>query len=190
MQTEEVKAPVEIFNDAMDDMIEALVTNSMPTYSRTRHSREQDPKEQIIRDACKAPLYEGAKVSKLRAVLSLLNLQATFGWSDASVYALLQLMQNILPTGNCMPNNCGNAKKLLSTVKMDYRCIHACPNDCVLYEGKFEALNRCPDCGMNRFREDLQGTLVPCKVVIHFPIIPRICHMFCCKFFYKHDFMA
>ena len=79
MQTKEFKAPVEIFDDAMDDMIEALVTNSMPTYSRIGHSREQDPKERFIRDASKAPLYEGAKVSKLRVVLSILNLQATFG---------------------------------------------------------------------------------------------------------------
>ena len=40
MQIEEVEAPVELLDDAMDDMIEALVTNSMPTYSRMRHSRE------------------------------------------------------------------------------------------------------------------------------------------------------
>ena len=88
MQIEEVEALIELSNDAMDDMIEALVTNSVPTESNVRHSREQDPKEQFIRDACKAPLYEGAKVSKLRAVLSILNLQATFGWSEASVSAL------------------------------------------------------------------------------------------------------
>ena len=141
MQTEEVEAPVEIFDDAMDDMIEALVTNSMPTYSRIGHSREQDLKEQFIRDACKAPLYEGAKVSKLRAVLSILNLQATFGWSDASVSALLQLMQKILQIGNCIPNTHANAKKLLSTYRMDYRCIHACPNECVLYDRKYKALH-------------------------------------------------
>ena len=153
----------------------------MPTYSKIGHSRERDPKERFIRDACKAPLYEGAKVSKLRAVLSILNLQATFGWSDASVFPLFQLMQKILPVGNCMPDNHGNAKKLLSRVKMDYKCIHACPNDCVLYEGEFEAIHRCPHCGVNCFREDLQGTQVPCKVVRHFPIIPRIRHMFHCK---------
>ena len=90
-------------------------------------------------------------------------------------------MQKILLVGNCIPNNCGNVKKLLSTVKMDYKSIHACPNDCVLYEGKFEALHTCPKCGLNFYREGFQGTQVPCKVVSHFPIIPRICHMFCCK---------
>ena len=64
---------------------------------------------------------------------------------------------------------------------MDNRCIHACPNDCVLYEGEFEALHTCPKCGLNCYREDLQGTQVPCKVVRHFSIIPRIRHMFRCK---------
>ena len=34
---------------------------------------------------------------------------------------------------------------------------------------------------MNCYREDLQGTQVPFKVVRHFTIIPRIQHMFHCK---------
>ena len=34
---------------------------------------------------------------------------------------------------------------------------------------------------MNCFREDLQGKQIPCKVVRHFPITPRIRHMLCCK---------
>ena len=40
MQTEEVEAPIELPNDAMDDMIEVLVTNSVPTHVKTRHYRE------------------------------------------------------------------------------------------------------------------------------------------------------
>ena len=90
MQTEEVEASVELSDDAMDDMIEALVTNSVPTDSRRGHSREQDPEEQFITDACKEPLYECAKVSKLRSLLSILDLQETFGWFDVSVSALFQ----------------------------------------------------------------------------------------------------
>ena len=105
-QIEEVEAPIEIPDDAMDDMIEALVTNLVPTHSKIGHSREEDPKERCIsdacKDACKAPLYEGTKNSKLRAVLLILNLQATFGWSDASFSALFQLTQKILPFGNCV----------------------------------------------------------------------------------------
>ena len=49
MQIEEVEAPIELLDDAMDDMIEALVKNSVPTYSRRGHSREQDPKVRFIK---------------------------------------------------------------------------------------------------------------------------------------------
>ena len=45
MQIEEVKASIELPNDVMDDMTEALVTNFVPTHSKRGHSREQDPKE-------------------------------------------------------------------------------------------------------------------------------------------------
>ena len=57
MQTKEVEAPIELPKDDMDDMIEALVTNTMPTDTKIGHSRVQDPKEQFMRDACKALLY-------------------------------------------------------------------------------------------------------------------------------------
>ena len=107
MRSEEVEAPQDFHDEAMDDMIETLVTNAMPTTGtkRGQSSRATDPKEEFIKDACKEPLYEGAKVSKLRALLSILNLQATFGWFDASVSALFQLMQKILPDGNYMPDS-------------------------------------------------------------------------------------
>ena len=94
MRTNDVEAPHEFHDDPMDDMIETLVTNTMPTDTkRGQGSRAQDPKEQFIKNACKEPLYEGAKVSKLRALLSILNLQETFGWFDGSFTALFQLMQ-------------------------------------------------------------------------------------------------
>ena len=87
IQIEEVEAPIESFNDAMGDMIKALITKCVPAYTKKGHSRVQNPKEQFISHACKAPLYEGENFSKLRVVLSILNLEATFGWSDASVSA-------------------------------------------------------------------------------------------------------
>lgn len=67
MRTEDLE--VKVVDDPMDDMIETLVTNTMPTDTqRGQGSRAQDPKEQFIKNACKEPLYEGAKVSKLRTL--------------------------------------------------------------------------------------------------------------------------
>ena len=62
MQTKEAQATHELLNEGMDDMIEALVTNTMPTNTKTGQARAWDPKDQFIRDAYKEPLLEGAKV--------------------------------------------------------------------------------------------------------------------------------
>ena len=46
--------------------------------------------EQGLLDAARKPLYAGSTYSVLRASLELLNLQAMFGWSSASVDTLLR----------------------------------------------------------------------------------------------------
>ncbi|MCO5580232.1 hypothetical protein L7F22_034098 [Adiantum nelumboides] len=57
MRTEDVEGPHELHDDPMDDMIETLVTNTMPTNTASAQARVQDPKEQFIRNACKEPLW-------------------------------------------------------------------------------------------------------------------------------------
>ncbi|MCO5549938.1 hypothetical protein L7F22_003415 [Adiantum nelumboides] len=126
-------------------------------------------------------LYEGARVSRLRVLLGLLNLQTIYGWSDVSVTALFQLLQKILPEGNCMPESRNAAKKTLATLGLDYESIHACPNDHVLFKKELAKEVHCPQCHASRYREDVQGNKVPAKVLRHFPLIPRIKHMFRCK---------
>ena len=37
MQIEEIEAPIELSDDAMDDIIEVLVTSPVPTYSKIGH---------------------------------------------------------------------------------------------------------------------------------------------------------
>ena len=66
---------------------------------------------------------------------------------------------------------------------MDYTCIHACVihacmNDCILFCGPYEDVTHYPICGESCHKKDVSGDEVPCKVLRHFPIIPRICHMF------------
>ncbi|MCO5604928.1 hypothetical protein L7F22_059103 [Adiantum nelumboides] len=61
MRTEDVEGPHELHDDPMDDMIETLVTNTMPTNTASGQARAQDPKEQFIRNACKEPLWISCK---------------------------------------------------------------------------------------------------------------------------------
>ena len=80
------------------------------------------------------PLYVGStKFTRLSVVLRLMNLKATNGWTDKSFIELLVLLNEMLPKGNTLPTQNYDAKKILFPMGMEYKRIHACPNDCILY---------------------------------------------------------
>ena len=80
------------------------------------------------------PLYPGCtNMSLLAAVLRLFNLKARHGWTDKSFTELLELLKEMLPEGNTLPNRNYAAKKILCPMGMEYKKIHACPNDCILF---------------------------------------------------------
>ena len=68
-----------LFREAQDDVCDDDCARKAPA--------QRD--EQGLLDAARKPLYAGSTYSVLRASLELLNLQAMFGWSSASVDALL-----------------------------------------------------------------------------------------------------
>ncbi|KAK1641941.1 hypothetical protein QYE76_059746 [Lolium multiflorum] len=80
------------------------------------------------------------------------------------------------------------AKKLVYPLGLDVQKIHACPNDCILYRGKYENENKCPICGALRYKirrddpDDVKGEpprkRVPAKVMWYAPIIPRLKRLF------------
>jgi len=68
---------------------------------------------------------------------------------------------------------------------MEYRKIHACLNDCILYKKEFEGLHKCPRCGVSRYKvKDNDGDnddikkCPPAKVLWYLPIIPRLRQFF------------
>ena len=108
--------------------------------------------DNIERDS-KTPLYSGCTTfTRLSAVLALVNLKARFGWSDKSFTKLLGLLKNMLPEHNKLPKNHYEAKKILCPVGMEYKKIHACPNDCILYRNEYAKLRQCPTCGVSRYK--------------------------------------
>jgi len=62
-----------------------------------------------------------------------MNLKATNGWIDKSFTELLVLLNGMLSEGNTLPTRNYDAKKILCLMGMEYKRIHACPNDCILY---------------------------------------------------------
>jgi len=94
------------------------------------------------------PLYSGStNFTRLSVELRLMNLKAIIGWTDKSFTELLQLLKDMLPKGNTLPNRNYEAKKILCPMGMEYKKIHACPNDCILYKKYFELLKSCLRCG-------------------------------------------
>lgn len=84
----------------------------------------------------------------------------------------------MLPKGHKMPENRRRARSYVTALGMDYHRIHACVNDCMLFRNDRAYLTHCPKCKEPRYKDGMQGTSIPRKVLRHFPIIPRIQHMF------------
>jgi len=70
---------------------------------------------------------------------------------------------------------------------MEYKKIHACPNDCILYRKDFELLKSCLRCGLSRYKlkqkdddtiEDIEKHGPPMKVMWYLSIIPRMKRLF------------
>jgi len=130
--------------------------------------------DRLTMDA-KTPLYNGCtSFTKLLAVLKLFNLKARNGWTDKSFTELLSLLKEMLPQDNVLPCRMYEAKKMLSAISMSYEKIHACPNDCILFQNEYAALDKCPKCRALRYKKNS----APMKVVWYFPIIPRFRPMY------------
>jgi hypothetical protein len=68
---------------------------------------------------------------------------------------------------------------------IEYKKIHACPNDCILYWKDNEEKDKCPKCMISRYKKkgDDEGSDVstkgpPAKVLWYLPIIPRFKRLF------------
>ncbi|WVZ53439.1 hypothetical protein U9M48_004382 [Paspalum notatum var. saurae] len=110
-----------------------------------------------VKDPARKNVYEKSKGcpphwTLLRFVLDLLILETKYGWSDSSFNDLLKLLSWLLPKPNFVPANTYQVKKVVSPLTMGFERIHACPNHCILYRGKYENLDKCPTCGAGHYK--------------------------------------
>ena len=87
---------------------------------------------------------------------------------------MLEAFKDILPDDNVLPHRYYDAKKILCPLGMEYKKIHACPNDCILYRKEFEEKQNCPICKTLSYKSN-KG---PAKVLWYLPIIPRFKRFF------------
>jgi hypothetical protein len=90
----------------------------------------------------------------LRFNLQMLMLKARHGWSDTRFNDLLRILTDTYPEGYKVPANTYQAKKLIWPVTMKLKKFHACPNHCILYQGKYENLQSCLHCGTSRYKRN------------------------------------
>jgi hypothetical protein len=168
-----------------DDVVDALdqmIRDREPDFLDEKNLMKL---EQMRKDA-KTPLYPGCSVSKLEADLMLLEMKSKKGLSSKGFDDLLSLLQKMLPNPNGLPENTYHAKKMIRPLGLEVQKIHACPNDCILYRGKYEDLDVCPMCSASRYKcpdsamsmKGDRNKRPPTKVMWYFPIIPRLKRLF------------
>lgn len=128
------------------------------------------------------PLYTGCtKFTRLSGIMKLFNLKAANGWSDKGFTALLEVLTEMLPEGNLLPSSTYEAKKIMCPLGLNVDKIHACPNDCLLYRKEYKDLEKCPRCGVSRYKvydDDCGKKGSPAKVLWYLPIVPRFKRLF------------
>ncbi|XP_057251797.1 uncharacterized protein LOC130591868 [Beta vulgaris subsp. vulgaris] len=160
--------------DHVDEMMEG-VEDELGKHSRVFES---------LTEAAQKPLYPGCKkFTKLSAVLTLFNIKSKGNWTDISFTSLLEVLSEMFPDGNELPKSTYYARKLMCPFGLEYKKIHACPNDCVLYRNEYDNLDKCPRCEMSRYKREGDGDKKgpPAKVLWYLPIIPRFKRLFSIK---------
>ena len=131
----------------MDDRVEDMIRDIGEEAFERSHVHDN------LSTEAERPLYPGCtKFKLLSAMVRLVHLKAKNGWSDKSFTELLDLLADMLPEGNELPKRNYEAKKMLCPMGLQYKKIHACPNDCILYRKEFEGEHKCPHCGASRYK--------------------------------------
>ena len=124
------------------------------------------------------PLFDGASTTLLEAVVEhLLWFSEHPGISKEALSDMLHLQHHrILPPGNVLPHSYEAALKVVEPFLIKPVAFHVCPNDCIVYRGKYTHLDQCPHCHSNRFIAG--STTVPAKRFTYLPLGPRLERMF------------
>jgi hypothetical protein len=126
---------------------------------------------------------EGHK--KLGSTLEMLQWKASNRISDTTFDESLIIVKDMLPEGNELPASTYEAKMVVCPLGLEVEKMHACPNDCILYQGEeYEKLEACPMCEAQRYKIsrddpcDVKGVKkkkkILAKVVWYFRVIPRL----------------
>ncbi|XP_049399799.1 uncharacterized protein LOC125863867 [Solanum stenotomum] len=154
--------------------------------SSNQHNRGFDKKTgeffKLLKEV-ERELYSGSKYSLLSFLVRLLHLKCLNGWSNNSFSMLLELLKDVLPEGETLPKSFNDSKKIIKDLGLEYKKIHACPNDCMIYWNDTEDQINCKICKAPRYKQFKGESIdnsskIPAKVFRYFPLIPRLQRLF------------
>ena len=92
-------------------------------------------------------------------------------------------MKAMCPNGNEITANFFETKTLLSGLELPHHRIHVCPNGCMLFWKDDGELEKCIVYGVERWfiRKIVRSKKLPKKVLIYFPICPRLQRLYVTK---------
>jgi len=74
------------------------------------------------------------KFTWLSTLWRLMNLKATNGRTDKNFIKLMVLLNEMFPDWNTLSTCNYETKKIICPLDMEYKRIHVCPNNCILYK--------------------------------------------------------
>jgi hypothetical protein len=100
------------------------------------------------------------KFTKISVIFKLYNLKAKNEWSDKSYTSLLKFLGDMFLDNNELSDLTYKIKKLLCPLSMEVEIIHACPNDCILYQKEYSDMNKYLKCKASRYKlKDEQASM-------------------------------
>jgi len=118
-------------------------------------------------------LYPGSKTSVVSAMIIIMNMCTGFRVSNKFTDELFCfLSSDLLPTSNKLPNTHYKVHRNIWQLGLNYNNVHACPNNCVLYEDEYEALESCLKCNSVQWMDGTNS--IPSKVIRNLPLIPLL----------------
>ncbi|CAN6568406.1 unnamed protein product [Malus baccata var. baccata] len=182
-------------HDVINDVFVQPLTEEGIGPSTEPLSREGRPKEvetffKLLEEADQ-DLWPGCKeFKKLEAVVRLYQIKCLARMPDGIFTTLLELIKKMLPDGDCLPESCYKAKKLINDLGLTYVKIDACPNNCMIYWKETAELTACSVCGESRYKnvneEDGSRKKIAAKVMWYFPLKPRLQRLYMSKHTAEH----
>ncbi|KAF6165433.1 hypothetical protein GIB67_017915 [Kingdonia uniflora] len=183
-QHDDVERPrmFDLFDDAFgyiqpEDLYEGTQDGS---YEGADEFPEEEIEYQKLKDDASRLLYPSCLPSDtmLSATIELMSLKSTCQLSDSGFTMLLVLLKRLLPKDNTLPESMYVATKMIKCLGMNYENIDACPNNCILYWREHRTKEKCPICGVSRWKSEYltrkKSRKIPVKVLKYFPLTPRL----------------